>query len=53
MTGRKVHSSAKYITNVEEMKNLHNEYNNMYYWSNDFVSQQKQESAANTNADQK
>lgn len=29
----------KPITSVEEMKNMHNEYNNLYYWSNDFVNQ--------------
>ncbi len=21
------------------MKNMHNEYNNIYYWSNDFINQ--------------
>lgn len=25
------------ITSIEDMKNMHNEYNNIYYWSNDFV----------------
>ena len=34
--------SNKPITSVEEMKNMHNEYNNLYYWSNDFVNQLEQ-----------
>ena len=29
----------KPINSVEEMKNMQNEYNNIYYWSNDFVNQ--------------
>lgn len=29
----------KPITSVEDMKNMHSEYNNLYYWSNDFVNQ--------------
>ena len=29
----------KPITSVEQMKNMHNEYNNIYYWSNDFINQ--------------
>ena len=33
------HQNSKPITSVDEMKNMHNEYNNLYYWSNDFVNQ--------------
>ena len=33
------HQNSKPITSVDEMKNMHNEYNNVYYWSNDFVNQ--------------
>jgi hypothetical protein len=29
----------KFITSVEEMKAVHNEYNNLYYWSNDFINE--------------
>lgn len=29
----------KFITSVEEMKTVHNEYNNLYYWSNDFINE--------------
>ena len=27
----------KLITSVEEMKAMHNDYNNQFYWGNDFV----------------
>jgi hypothetical protein len=26
---------------VEEMKTVHNDYNNVYYWSNDFLSHEQ------------
>lgn len=31
--------ASKPITSVDQLKNMHNEYNNLYYWSNDFVNQ--------------
>jgi hypothetical protein len=36
---QQMNSHSKPITSVDEMKNMHNEYNNVYYWSNDFVNQ--------------
>ncbi len=33
----------RFITNIDEMKNIHNEFNNMYYWSNDFLPEREQD----------
>lgn len=41
----------KFITSVEEMKTINNDYNNLYYWTNDFLQEQPSKPVLNDNLD--